>query len=97
MFLIITAIAAIITTIIWYAKSPNDKYRLGTLCLMFWGATLMWIPDHIIAYLTEGGAFFEINLDATLLGISVVIIGLIAWIILLLIKDPKHVLFSTNS
>ncbi len=92
MWLIITALAAIITTLIWYVKAPDDKYKLGFLSLMFWGATLMWFVDHVMAYLTEGGEFFEMNLDATLLGVSVIIFALFVWLITLLISDPKRVL-----
>ncbi len=92
MWLILTSLAAIVTTIIWYVKAPGDKYKLGLLSLMFWGATLMWLVDHVMAYLTEGGEFFEINLDATLLGISVIILGLLVWEIVLLLSDPKGVL-----
>jgi len=92
MWLIMTALAAIITTVIWYIKAPQDKYKLGLLSLMFWGATIMWLVDHVMAYLTEGGEFFEINLDATLLGISVIILALFVWLIVLLVSDPKGVL-----
>lgn len=87
-----TALAAIITTLIWYVKAPEDKYKLGLLSLMFWGATLMWLVDHVMAYLMEGGEFLEINLDATLLGISVILIALLVWIAVLLISDPKGVI-----
>jgi len=92
MWLIMTALAAVITTVIWYVKAPEDKYKLGLLSFIFWGATLMWVIDHVMAYLVEGGEFFEINLDATLLGISVIIIGLFVWMIVLLVSDPKGVL-----
>ncbi|NLL90401.1 MAG: hypothetical protein GX226_04800 [Dehalococcoidales bacterium] len=92
MWLIMTALAAIITTLIWYVKAPEDKYKLGLLSLMFWGATLMWLVDHVMAYLMEGGEFLEINLDATLLGISVILIALLVWIAVLLISDPKGVI-----
>lgn len=92
MWLIMTLLAAIITTVIWYSKAPEDKYKLGLLSLIFWGATLMWLVDHIMAYLTEGGEFFEINLDATLLGVSVIILALLVWEIVLLVSDPKGVL-----
>jgi peptidoglycan biosynthesis protein MviN/MurJ (putative lipid II flippase) len=92
MWLILTALATIITTVIWYAKSPGDKYKLSLLSLMFWGATLMWLVDHVMAYLTEGGEFFEINMDATLLGISVIILALLVWLIVLLVSDPKGVI-----
>ena len=92
MWLIMTSLAAIVTTVIWYAKSPIDKYKLGLLSLMFWGATLMWLVDHVMAFLTEGGEFFEINLDATLLGISVIILALLVWMIVLLVSDPKGII-----
>jgi len=92
MWLIITALAAVITTAIWYAKAPDDKYKLGLLSLFFWGATLMWLVDHIMAYVTEGGEFFEINLDATLLGVAVIVFALFVWEIVLVISDPKGVL-----
>ena len=52
----------------------------------------MWFVDHVMAYLTEGGEFFEMNLDATLLGVSVIIFALFVWLITLLISDPKRVL-----
>jgi peptidoglycan biosynthesis protein MviN/MurJ (putative lipid II flippase) len=91
MWLIMTALAAIITTVIWYAKAPADKYKLGLLSLTFWGATLMWLVDHVMAYLTEGGEFFDMSLDATMLGLSVIMVTLFAWIVVLLISDPKGV------
>lgn len=92
MWLIMTALAAVITTAIWYIKAPEGKYKLGLLSLIFWGATLMWFVDHVMAYLAEGGEFFEINLDATLLGLSVIIFALLVWEIVLLVSDPKGVL-----
>jgi hypothetical protein len=92
MWLILTALAAVITTVIWYAKSPNDKYKLGVLSLMFWGATIMWVVDHIMAFASEGGEFFELSTDATMLGFAVIVLALVAWAITLVITDPKGVL-----
>lgn len=92
MFLILTALAAVITTVVWYVKSPDNKYKLGLLSLMFWGATVMWLVDHIMAYISEGGEFFEINMDASMLGVSVIMGALIVWLVILLISDPKKVL-----
>lgn len=92
MWLIMTALAAVITTAIWYVKAPEGKYKLGLLSLIFWGATLMWFVDHLMGYLMEGGEFFEINLDATLLGLVVIIVALIIWEIALLHDDPRGVL-----
>jgi hypothetical protein len=92
MWLILTAFAAIFTTVIWYIKGPEDKYKIGLLCLAFWGATIMWLVDHVMAFVTEGGEFFEISRDATMLGISTIIFALIIWLAILLISDPKGVL-----
>ncbi len=92
MWLLMTALAAIIATAIWYIRAPGDKYKLGLLSLILWGATLMWLVDHVMAYLMEGGEFLEINLEATLLGLSVIILALLVWEIVLLISDPKGVL-----
>jgi peptidoglycan biosynthesis protein MviN/MurJ (putative lipid II flippase) len=84
-----TAFAAIVTTTIWYINAPNDKYKLGMLSLFFWGATIMWLIDHVMAYLKEGGEFFATNADATLLGILVIVLALFIWQIVLLVCDPK--------
>jgi peptidoglycan biosynthesis protein MviN/MurJ (putative lipid II flippase) len=91
MWLILTALAAIAATIVWYVNAPSDKYKLGFLSLLFWGATIMWLVDHLMAYLTEGGEFFEFNLDATLLGITVIILALTVWLITLLANDPNKI------
>ncbi len=97
MWLIMTSLAAVITTVIWYAKSPDNKYKLGLLSLFFWGATIMWFVDHVMAYVTEGGEFFEINLDATMLGVSVIMLALLVWVVVLLVSDPKGVIATANS
>lgn len=92
MWLIMTALAAIITTVIWHVKARNDKYKLGLLSMMFWGATIMWLVDHIMAYVTKGGPFFEVSLNAALLGGSVIALALVAWLIVLLVSNPKGIL-----
>ncbi|NLC38922.1 MAG: hypothetical protein GX779_06555 [Clostridia bacterium] len=89
MYFLVTASAAIIVTIIWYIHAPEDKHKLSVLGFIFWGGTLMWFVDHVLAYLMEGGEFFEISLDATLLGVTVVLTGLLVWTIVLLVSDPK--------
>lgn len=92
MYLILTAAAAVATTIVWYAKLPDNRYRLGFLSLMYWGATLMWTVDHVIAYLQEGGPVFDLSAGAFLLGVIVILAGLIIWLVALLAADPKKVL-----
>ncbi len=90
MCLILTTFAAIISTIVWYAKAPDFTYRIGTLALMYWGAALMWLGDAIFS-VAGGEGFFDLSLDDTLLGIVIVMIGLIGWLVLLLANDPKGV------
>lgn len=99
MTLVITMLAAAIATIAWYATAPNSKMRLGTLALMFWGAALMWCVDGIHA-LTEGEGFIEIAdaaamLDDAVLGFVVVVVGLAAWVVFLVAKDPKRILHKS--
>lgn len=98
MTLLITAAAAAIATAVWYANENRDKYKLGTLSLIYWGASLMWFIDFVAEYIELGSdyfnqAFSDILNDA-ILGLSVVVIGLIAWLVILLIKDPKGVFKS---
>lgn len=90
MWLLLTALAALISTALWYVTVPNDKYKLGFLSLIYWGATLMWLVDHVIAYVQEGGKFFEVDADATGLALSVLILGLFIWLVRLLLSDPKR-------
>ena len=94
MTLLICMFAAIIATLKWY-KRENDDMRLGILCFMFWGASLMWLGDAIFGYLEDGAAFFEPEaaemLNDAYLGFSVVALGLILGLVILLIKDPKGI------
>ena len=95
MTLLITIIAAVISTIVWYTNEKRDTYKLGTLSLIYWGASLMWFMDFVFEYAelrTDyfNQAFADI-LNDSLLGVAVVTLGLVAWIIILLIKDPKGV------
>jgi hypothetical protein len=89
---LLTALAAIIATALWYVNAPEDKYKLSLLSFIYWGATIMWLVDHVIVYVQEGGEFFEIDVDATGLGLSVLLLGLFVWVIVLLVSDPKGVL-----
>ena len=99
MTLLVSVFAAIISTIIWYKNVPNNEMRIGILCLMFWGASLMWLADAIFEYAELGAAYFTPEpkdmLNDLFLGLSVVALGLIIWLIILLIKDPRGVLKET--
>lgn len=95
MTLLITVIAAVISTLVWYFCEKRDSYRLGTLTLMYWGASLMWLADFIFEYAELKADYFnqsfESILNDSLLGLTVVTIGLIIWLVILLIKDPNGV------
>ena len=95
MTLLTAVFAAIISTIIWYKKAPGSDMQLGTLCLMFWGASIMWFVDAIVEYSEIGAEFFAQDaadmLNDLYLGLSVTALGLIIWLIILLIKDPRGV------
>lgn len=84
MWLIVTAGAAICATAAWYlltvrSRSHGDRLRLSFLCLMLWGATIMWLVDHLWTYLVEGGPFLELSPDAALLGLSVLGLAIAIW------------------
>ena len=99
MTLLITVFAAVITTVIWYRKSLETDMKLGILPLMYWGASLMWLIDAIVEYVEEPGSFFNPApmdmLNDAFLGFSVVAFGLIIWLVVLLVKDPKGVVRKT--
>lgn len=95
MTLLTTVFAAIITTILWYKNAPKNEMKLGTLALMYWGASLMWMVDAIAEFIELKSAYFTPEpadmLNDLFLGLSVVALGLIIWLIILIIKDPKGV------
>ena len=95
MTLLITVFAAVISTVIWYRGAPESEMKVGTLCLMYWGASLMWFVDAVLEYAELGAEFFTPEpldmLNDAYLGLSVVALGLVIWLAVLLIKDPKGV------
>ena len=90
MTLLITSFAAVIATIAWYNVKADRK--LGTLALMYWGASLMWLVDSVVEYIEAGAEFFTPAtadmINDSYLGLSVVALGLIIWLVVLLVKDP---------
>ena len=91
MTLLITFFAAIITTVIWYNSKVDRK--LGSLVLMYWGASLMWLVDAVVEYIEVGAEFFtpatEDMINDAFLGVSVVALGMFIWLVILLVKDPS--------
>ena len=94
MTLLIAVFAAVITTIIWYTNDKRSRLKLGTLALMYWGASLMWMVDIELGaeYFTPASSDM---LNDAFLGLSVVAFGLIIWIVILMVKDPLGVVRKT--
>ena len=95
MTLLITVFAAIFSTVAWYKRAPKDELKIGTLALIYWGASLMWTVDAIFEYGELKDAFFapaaSDMLNDAFLGLTVVALGLVIWLVMLLIKDPKGI------
>ncbi|MCR5755956.1 MAG: hypothetical protein K6G30_14240 [Acetatifactor sp.] len=95
MTLLTSVFAAIICTVIWYKNAPKNEMQVGILCLMYWGASLMWLVDAIFEYAELKAEYFSPApvdmLNDFFLGLSVVALGLIIWLVVLLVKDPKGV------
>lgn len=79
---------ASVTTRLRSVLAPGDKHKLGFLSLIYWGAALMWLVDHVIAYTQKGGQFFDVTASATALASSAVALGLFIWLVRLLLADP---------
>ncbi len=93
MTLLTTVFAACICTAIWYKNAPNDEMLVSALCFMYWGASLMWLIDAVVEYLEIGAQYFTPEpadmLNDFYLGLSVIALGLVIWVVILLVKDPK--------
>ena len=93
MTLLITVFAAIIATIVWYKNCPKDEMKIGTLCWLYWGASIMWLVDALFEYAELKAEYFTPApadmLNDFYLGLSVVALGLIIWLVILMIKDPQ--------
>ncbi|HEC77021.1 MAG TPA: hypothetical protein ENI33_07185 [Thermoplasmatales archaeon] len=93
MWLVVTTLAAIVVTAIWYTNDKaRETYKIGFLNLILWGTAIMVFVDHVMGYVAEGGEFIEITPEAILLSVILLISALIIWEIFLFIKDPKGLL-----
>ena len=96
MTLLVTVFAAVVCTAIWYRNAPESKMQLGLLCWLYWGASLMWLVDAVFEYAELKADYFTPApadmLNDLFLGLSVVALGLVIWIAVLLIKDPRGVI-----
>ena len=89
MTLLITLIAAVIVTIVWYTSPKARKLKVGLMCYMYWGASIMWLVDEQGAgYFTPATADM---INDSFLGICVVALGTVVWLGTMLISDPEGV------
>ena len=92
MTLLVTLFAAVFVTYRWYIRK-DDAMRLGLLCLIYWGASLMWLVDAIFEFAELKSAYFtpapEDMLNDLFLGLCAVALGAVIWIVRLVITDPK--------
>ncbi|MBR4232345.1 MAG: hypothetical protein IKR95_03960 [Oscillospiraceae bacterium] len=99
MTLLITVFAAVISTAVWYKSETARELKLGLLCWMFWGASVMWLVDAFFEYAELKAEYFAPApgdlLNDLYLGLSVIALAMIIWIAVLLIKDPKGVVRSS--
>ena len=56
MTLLICVFAAIIATVKWYQRK-DDSMMPGVPCVLFWGASLMWLGDAIFEYAELGAEY----------------------------------------
>ena len=96
MTLLTSVFAAVIFTVVWYKSSARSEMKLGVPCLMFWGASLMWLVDAIFEFIELKEAYFTPELadmiNDAFLGLAVVALGLIVWVVVLVVSDPKGVI-----
>lgn len=88
MCLIITLLAAVVSTLIWYFNSNRKHLKLGTLTLMYWSASLMWTVDGIFC-IANGEPFLDLSGNDALLGLVVVLCGTAAWALMLVTRNIK--------
>ena len=95
MTLLVTVFAAVIATAVWYKRAPKNDMMIGVLCWLYWGASLMWLVDAIFEFAELGAEYFTPApadlLNDLFLGLSVVALGLVIWLAVLLLRDPKGV------
>ncbi len=96
MTLLIAVFAAVISTLVWYKSETARQLKLGVLCWMFWGASLMWLGDALFEYMELQAEYFTPApadmLNDLFLGLSVVALAMVIWIAVLLVKDPNGVI-----
>lgn len=99
MTLLITVFAAVIATLVWYTRKDLRDLKIGILCFMFWGASLMWLGDAIFEYRELQADYFAPAgadmLNDAFLGLSVIALALVIWTVIVLVSDPRGTVRAT--
>ncbi|MBQ3273692.1 MAG: hypothetical protein IJH51_00160 [Christensenellaceae bacterium] len=90
MCLIISAIAAEVSTTLYLLSSRRKELKLNMLMYMFIGSTLMWLVDGFFC-LSEGEPFLDVSADDALLGLVIVVCAVAVWLAALAIGRVKAV------
>jgi len=78
-YLVVLALASIVATIMW--RTYKGKYRLDTLALILWAATIMFTVDKAYAYMVEGEEFLSLDSESLLLGAVLVASAIALWVL----------------
>ncbi len=96
MTLLMCTLAAVVSSVVWYTSENARIMKVGMLCYMFWGASLMWLVDAVYEYSELGAAYFtpavSDMINDAFLGASVIVVALVVWILVVLIRDPRQVI-----
>jgi hypothetical protein len=78
MWLLISAMTALIVTAVYLFYC--DKYKIGTLALVFWGLTVCIFIDHTLTFFMEGGGEYpEISAEALVLSFCMIVPIFMVW------------------
>lgn len=92
MTLLISVIAAVVVTLVWYTSEKARLLKIGLLCYMFWGASIMWFVDAVAEYIELRDAYFtpavSDMINDLFLGLCVVVLAMVIWLVYMLVKDP---------
>ncbi len=101
---LIAAVVATVVWYKKKVPGQKEPYKIIALVYMYAGAALMWLGDLIMGFVEDGykvffpgeeatleewQAFFHASMNDVALGIATIALGLLIWLIILLISDPK--------
>ena len=99
MTLLLSLLAAIVVSVVWYVSDTARQLKVGTLCALFWGASLMWFVDAVFEYSELREAYFTPAaadmVNDGFLGVSVIVLAMLIWLAVLFMHDPRQLIKKT--